>query len=227
MREIVLDTETTGLDHATGDRLVEVACVELVNHVPSGVTFQRYVNPERPMSEGAQAIHGLSDEFLRPFPPFVEIVDELLEFLADAPLVIHNAAFDMGFLNMELTRLGRPPIPGARAIDTVAIARRRFPGARGSLDELCRRFEIDNSMRDLHGALLDARLLADVYLELIGGRQPDLALLGPTVAASAGGPAPVVGQYAGRVPRRHTATAEELAAHAALVAKLKSPLWTN
>jgi DNA polymerase-3 subunit epsilon len=229
MREIVLDTETTGLDHASGDRLVEIACVELINHVPTGATFQRYINPERAMSEGAQAIHGLSDEFLRPQPRFAEIVDDLLAFIGDAPLVIHNASFDMGFLNMELSRLDRPTVPMARAVDTVAMARRRFPGAKVSLDELCRRFEIDNSMRNLHGALLDARLLADVYLELIGGRQPDLALLGAGAAAAAAvaqGIQPIAGRYASRVPRPHEATVEELAAHALLVAKLKAPLWT-
>lgn len=176
MRELVLDTETTGLDPDGGDRIVEIGAVELHNHVPTGRTYHQYLNPERDMPEDAFRVHGLSAEFLADKPRFADIVDDLLAFLGDAALVIHNAAFDMKFLNAELTWAGRPPLPLDRAIDTLTIARQRFPGAPASLDALCRRFGVDNSNRSLHGALLDAEILAEVYLELIGGRQPDFAL---------------------------------------------------
>ncbi|HXM70577.1 MAG TPA: DNA polymerase III subunit epsilon [Thermoanaerobaculia bacterium] len=221
MREIVLDTETTGLDPADGHRIVEIAGLELFNHLPTGKSFQRYVNPERDMPEDARAVHGIGAEQLAGKPKFGEIADELLAFLADAPLVIHNADFDIGFLNVELARLGRPPLPRARAIDTLALARRKFPGAQASLDALCRRFEIDTSARAYHGALVDCDLLSKVYLELIGGRQATLEL--------ASGLAPAAGLADGErpfhPPRPHGTTPEELAAHAALVARLKKPVW--
>jgi len=222
MREIVLDTETTGLDPASGHRIVEIGCVELINHVATGQNFHRYLNPERDIPEEAQAIHGLSAEFLAKHPPFAAIVDDLLAFLADSPLVIHNADFDMKFLNWELTLLRRPALPRDRALDTVQMARRRFPGAPASLDALCRRFAIDNSARDKHGALLDAELLASVYLELIGGREPGLALSArPTGRDSTRPDQP----RAPHPARPHAPSATELAAHAALVDRLPDALW--
>ena len=221
MREIVLDTETTGLDPADGHRIVEVACLELFNHLPTGKTFQRYVDPEREIPEEARAVHGIGAEQLAGKPKFGEIADELLAFLEDAPLVIHNADFDIGFLNAELVRLGRPTLPRERAVDTLALARRKFPGAQASLDALCRRFEIDTSARAYHGALVDCDLLSKVYLELIGGRQATLEL--------ASGLAPAAGAADGerpfRPPRPHEPTPEERAAHEALVARLKKPVW--
>lgn len=176
MREIVLDTETTGLDPLNGDRLVEIGCLELVNRIPSGQTFHAYLNPERAMPAEAFAIHGLSDEFLKDKPLFVTVADDLVGFLGDAPLVIHNAGFDIGFLNAELERAGRPPIGRERLIDTLLIARRKHAGASNRLDDLCARYAIDHSHRTKHGALLDAELLAEVYVELIGARQAQLVL---------------------------------------------------
>ena len=176
MREIVLDTETTGLDPALGDRIVEIGAVELVNHMPTGRSYHAYVNPERDVPQDAVAVHGLSAAFLADKPTFVAIAEEFTAFIGDARLVIHNAGFDMKFLNAELGWAGRPALPLARAVDTIELARRRFPGAQNSLDALCRRFGVDNSAREKHGALLDSELLAEVYLELIGGRQPDLTL---------------------------------------------------
>lgn len=226
MREIVLDTETTGLDPSRGDRLVEIGCVELINHLPSGQVFHRYVNPERDMPEEAFRVHGLSAEFLSGHPVFAAVVKEFLDFIGDAPLVIHNAEFDMKFINAELGRLSIKPIPMVRAIDTVAIARRRFPGAQANLDALCRRFGIDNSSRTKHGALLDAELLAEVYLELVGGRQPGLELAGaPSAARPVGAGAAVAAERVVRPPRPHAASEEELAAHAAFVAKIKNAIW--
>ncbi len=221
MREIVLDTETTGLDPAVGHRIVEVACLELLNHIPTGRTYQSYVNPERDIPPDAFAVHGLSVEFLSDKPCFAEIADKLVEFIADAPLVIHNAEFDVRFLNAEFQRLVRPPLSPERVVDTLQIARQKFPGAPASLDALCRRFAIDNSTRSKHGALLDTELLADVYLELIGGRQAGLELMTAaraTAALAAGGRTP-------RAPRPHAPTEIELVAHAALVAALKDPIW--
>ena len=176
MREIVLDTETTGLNPDNGDRIVEIGAVELLNHVPTGRTYHQYINPERSMPKEAEAVHGLSDEFLADKPVFAAIVDAFLEFIAEDPLVIHNASFDMRFINAELLKTGRQPLPMARAIDTLEIARKRYPGAQNSLDALCRRFSVDNSGREKHGALLDSELLAEVYLELMGGRQPGFGL---------------------------------------------------
>ncbi len=220
MREVVLDTETTGLNPGSGHRIVEIGCVELHNHVRTGRSFHRYVNPERDMPEEAFAIHGTSGAFLAEQPVFAEAAGALLEFLGVAPIVAHNASFDLGFLNAELTRVGMATLPRGRTIDTVTVARRRFPGAQVSLDALCRRFEIDVSARTKHGALLDAELLADVYLELMGGRQPDLALTAATAVV-----APVAAARQRREPRPHAATEAELVAHAALVAQLNNPIW--
>lgn len=176
MREIVLDTETTGLDPLQGDRLVEIGCVELVNRIPSGQTFHAYINPERGMPAEAFAVHGLSEEFLKDKPLFATVADAFLGFLGEAPLVIHNAGFDIGFLNAELERTGRPSIGRERLIDTLLIARRKHAGASNRLDDLCVRYAIDHSRRTKHGALLDAELLAEVYVELIGARQAQLVL---------------------------------------------------
>ncbi|MEQ8586580.1 MAG: DNA polymerase III subunit epsilon [Thalassobaculaceae bacterium] len=230
MREIVLDTETTGLDPDTGDRVVEIGCLELINHVPTGRTLHHYFNPQRDMPEEAFRVHGLSAEFLSGYPTFDVLVEEVLEFLGDATLVIHNASFDMKFLNKELQLVGRPPIPMDRALDTVTMARRKYPGAQVNLDALCRRFEIDNSNRDLHGALIDADLLASVYLELIGGRQPDLMAPPSQDGAASGGPEGGLRmidriERTFRQPRPHAPSADEAAAHAAFLEKLSDPLW--
>ena len=184
MREIVLDTETTGFDPQSGDRIVEIGAIELMGHVPTSNVFHEYIDPEREMPKEAFEVHGLGDEFLRGKPKFAQIGQRFLDFIGDAKLVIHNAAFDMKFLNAELNWMGLPTLPFSRAIDTLEIARRRFPGSPASLDALCRRFTIDNSSRTLHGALLDSEILADVYLELIGGRQPDFALSATAVGSS-------------------------------------------
>lgn len=220
MREIVLDTETTGLDPAEGHRIVEIACIELANHLPTGQVFHRYVNPERAVPPEAQAVHGLTDAFLAQHAPFAAVADDLLAFLAEDPLVIHNAEFDIKFLNAELRRIERPPLACA-VVDTLSLARRRNPGAPASLDALCRRFAIDNSAREKHGARLDCELLAAVYLELIGGRQPglDLAAAARAEAGRRGTARPV------RTPRAHAPSEAERAAHAAFLARLKSPLW--
>jgi DNA polymerase-3 subunit epsilon len=222
MREIVLDTETTGLDPASGHRVVEIGCVELINHVASGQVFHRYLNPERDMPDGAFAVHGLSEEFLSKHPLFAEVAEEFLDFIGDSKLVIHNADFDMKFINWELTLVSRPGLPRDRAIDTVQMARKRFPGSPASLDALCRRFGIDNSARDKHGALLDAELLAEVYLELIGGREPALALL---ASQTSGGAEQRILSREARPPRPHQASAAELAAHEGFIARLTDPLW--
>ena len=222
LREIVLDTETTGLDPAAGHRVVEIGCLELLNHVPTGRSFHRYVNPEREMPMAAYEVHGLSTDFLADKPRFAEIADELVDFIGDAPLVIHNARFDIGFLNAELDRLGRQGLDAGRAVDTVLLARQKFPGAQVSLDALCRRFEIDNSARTKHGALLDAELLAEVYLELIGGRQPTLGLATGTADAIRVRVAP---ERPARPPRPFEPSLAELAAHAAFLEKLKDPIW--
>lgn len=225
MREIVLDTETTGIDALNGDRVVEIGCVELLNHVSTGSHFHVYLNPERDMPAEAFAVHGLSTEFLKDKPLFSEKVSDFLDFIGDAQLVIHNASFDMGFLNAELARIGMKPLRNP-VLDTVQVARRRFPGAPASLDALCRRFEIDNSNRTLHGALLDAQLLAEVYLELMGGRQPDLVLAGGPVNASGGAVAKVDRPF--RPARPHAPSQEELAAHEAFLKGFKAtPLWFN
>lgn len=221
MREIVLDTETTGLDPSAGHRVVEIACIELLNHVPSGAEFHHYLNPERDMPEDALRIHGLSTEFLAAHGLFADIADDFLAFIGNAPLVIHNAAFDIGFLNAELTRAGRNPLDMNRTIDTVAIARRKYPGAQASLDALCKRFEIDLSVREKHGALIDTYLLAAVYLELIGGRQPGFEL----AADASGNPSAPSPLRPHRAARPHAPSEEELAAHAAFIDDLTDPIW--
>ncbi|MGB5949572.1 MAG: DNA polymerase III subunit epsilon [Parvibaculum sp.] len=227
MRQIVLDTETTGLSPQEGHRLVELGCIEVMNHVPTGNVFHRYINPERDMPEGAFKVHGLSSEFLRDKPKFAEIAEEFLAFIAEDELVIHNAAFDMAFLNYELKLVSRPPIAARRAIDTLTIARQRFPGAQNSLDALCKRFDIDNSGRVKHGALLDAELLAEVYLELMGGRQPTL-VLDASAAALSRGVAVAAERRERPVPLASRLTDAERAAHDAFIDTLGGePLWRN
>lgn len=227
MREIVLDTETTGFDPVTGDRLVEIGCLELENHIPTGRNFHRYLNPEREMPDAAFRIHGLSTAFLADKPKFAAVADDFLTFIGDDQLVIHNAEFDMKFINFELEKAGRRALPMQRAIDTVKIARTKFPGSPASLDALCKRFNIDNSNRTLHGALLDAQLLADVYLELLGGRQTGLTLAtqdtgtGDMNFARRAG----AGNRPVREPRPHAPSSDELEAHKAFIAKLKDPVW--
>lgn len=223
MREIVLDTETTGLDPTAGHRVVEIACLELVNRVPSGRRYQTYVNPQRDMPEEAFRVHGLSTEFLSTHPLFTDVAEDFIAFLGDGDLVIHNAEFDLKFLNAELALIDRPPLQGFTVIDTVALARRKFPGAPASLDALCRRFGVDNSGRELHGALLDTLLLAEVYLELMGGRQPGLGL----AAEGAKTEGQVQALRSTRAPRPHTASVEEKAAHAGFVENLQDPIWNK
>ena len=248
LREIVLDTETTGLNPQDGHRIIEIGALELINHMPTGKQLHLYINPERVVEEQAIKVHGITNEFLADKPLFAEIVDEFLDFIGEDVMVIHNAAFDMGFINAELKRLGFNKLPDRRAIDTMMMARRKFPGAKASLDALCHRFNIDNAHRDLHGALVDADLLAEVYLELIGGRQVDLGLSDasipdPIMANSDHGSASThssdliqVGQHesellesqmAGpiRPARPHAASPDEIALHEAFLDSLKDPLW--
>lgn len=228
MREIVLDTETTGFEPDQGDRIVEIGAVELLNHMPTGRTYHQYVNPERAMPAEAFQVHGLGDDFLRDKPVFARIAQEFLAFVEDARLVIHNAAFDMKFLNAELGWAGHPCLPWDRATDTLEIACRRFPGSPASLDALCRRFAIDNSARTLHGALLDSEILAEVYLELIGGRQPDFAL---SIASHDAGSVRNAGARQWRPPPRPAPLSprlskSEAAAHATFVEGLgDAALW--
>lgn len=221
IREIVFDTETTGFDPFTGDRVVEIGAVELINHLPSGRRFHVYINPDRTMPPEALAVHGLTDEFLRDKPRFSDIAADLLAFVgAEARMIAHNAEFDFKFLNAELRRCGHPPLTADRALDTAAMARQKFPGAPASLDALCRRFGVDNSGRDLHGALLDSELLAEVYLELIGGRQPDLVLDAP---ADEDGQAVSLALTPRRVrarPLPPRISVAEIEAHAAFVARM-------
>jgi len=226
MREIVLDTETTGVEANGGDRIVEIGCVELVNHCPSGRSFHVYMNPERPMSDGAFRVHGLSDAFLSDKPLFAAIAEEFVSFIAGARLVIHNAAFDVGFLNMELKRIGRGPIEPSLVVDTLAMARRKHPGASNSLDALCSRYGIDNGRRTKHGALLDAEILAEVYIELIGGKQTTLGL-GVQMNGGQNGLADAVIERPQRLrplaPRLDEAA---IAAHEAFIRSLgKTQLW--
>lgn len=225
MREIILDTETTGLDPLRGDRLVEIGGIELINHFPTGRTFHVYINPERSMPEEAFRVHGLSSEFLSDKPVFASVVDDFVTFIDGAKLVIHNASFDMGFINAELKRAGRDIVGMDRVVDTLSMARRRFVGAANSLDALCSRFGIDNSKRTKHGALLDAELLADVYIELIGGRQASFGL-----SAAAQSSIAVARRAAGPrqrpVPLEPRLTAEEIALHAAFIAEMgEKAIW--
>ncbi|WP_424628803.1 DNA polymerase III subunit epsilon [Bradyrhizobium sp. SYSU BS000235] len=227
MREIVLDTETTGLDPLRGDRLVEIGCVEMVNHMPTGQTFHVYLNPERDMPQEAFAVHGLSSEFLADKPLFAAVVEDFLAFIGDAPLVIHNASFDVGFINAELDRVSLAAIPRDRLVDTLTLARRKHPGVSNRLDDLCSRYAIDNSRRTKHGALLDAELLAEVYIDLIGARQSQLILAETRVSFA-------VGQV--DAPRRQRdvplvsrVTEDDIAAHAAFITTLGggNPIWNE
>jgi DNA polymerase III subunit epsilon len=226
MREIILDTETTGLDPLRGDRLVEIGCVEIFNRMPTGQTYHCHINPERDMPAEAFAVHGLSTEFLATKPLFTEVVDAFLEFIGDAPLVIHNASFDIGFINAELDRIKRPAIPRDRLVDTLLLARRKHPGVSNRLDDLCSRYAIDNSRRTKHGALLDAELLAEVYIDLIGARQSQLILAETHAARTA---------VLGDAPRRQRpeplaprVTEADREAHRAFVATLgDKPIWSD
>jgi len=234
MREIVLDTETTGIDPSDGHRIIEIGAMEMFNQTPTGAQLHLYINPERDIDAGAVAIHGLTLEFLADKPVFADIVAEFLTFIGDSQLVIHNAPFDMGFINAELARLGLPTLPKDRAIDTLMMARRKFPGAQASLDALCRRFEIDNSHRDLHGALVDADLLAAVYIELLGGRQRDLSLE-PEPSTTASSPQDTgsaalsftINDDPSKFDRPHGPSDAELAAHKALLDRFEDPIWSR
>ena len=223
MREIVFDTETTGLDPTAGHRVVEIGCVELINHMPTGQTRQWYINPERDMPEDAFNVHGLSEHFLSDKPVFGAIAVDFLQFVEGAVLIAHNANFDIRFLNSELAALDRPNLAQDKLLDTIAIARKKFPGGQYSLDALCRRFKIDTAARQKHGALLDAELLAEVYLELIGGRQPDLVLSPNQTIVSEVKP----NKHKSRPPRRHDPTAEEETAHLAFISNMKDPIWNK
>ncbi|MGV8955768.1 MAG: DNA polymerase III subunit epsilon [Cypionkella sp.] len=228
MREIVLDTETTGFEPSEGDRIVEIGAVELFNHLPTGRTYHQYINPMRLMPTAAFEVHGLGDDFLRAYPVFRDIGQAFLDFIGDAQLVIHNAAFDMKFLNHELNAVGMPTLPMARATDTLLIARRKFPGSPASLDALCRRFGIDNSAREKHGALLDSEILAEVYLELVGGRQPDFGL-NSAAQSNTSGAAQRSDDWRPRpraTPLPTRLTEAESAAHAAFVDKMgDAAIW--
>ena len=227
MREIIFDTETTGFDPRTGDRMVEIGCIEMFNRIPTGNTFHAYFNPERSMPAAAEAVHGLNDAFLSDKPRFSERCAELLEFIADSPLVAHNAGFDFGFLDAELALCGLDPVCRSRMIDTVALAKVRHPGAKLSLDALCTRYGIDRSHRTKHGALLDAELLAQVYVELCGGRQIGLELVDDTETAAVTTTTRIVRDRPFRAPRPHAASVEELARHAAFLAEaVDAPLWS-
>lgn len=220
MREIVFDTETTGLDVNTGHRIVELGCVELIDKVKTGRVFHRYINPQRDIPKASEQVHGLTEQFLSDKPVFKEVAEEFMAFISKDVLVIHNASFDMKFINFELDRVNIPPIPFMRAVDTLEIARKKFPGAKASLDALCSRFNISLEKRDKHGALLDAELLADVYIELVGGAQGMMAL--ESVAPKAEGEKKVFGRLE---PRAHTPSSEELEAHALFLKKIKEPVW--
>ena len=225
MREIILDTETTGLDALNGDRLVEIGCVELINRMPTGQTFHRYINPQRDMPREAFAVHGLSAEFLADKPLFNAVADEFLTFIDDAPLVIHNASFDIGFINAELERSGRKALPRERLVDTLLLARRKHPGVSNRLDDLCSRYSIDNSRRTKHGALLDAELLAEVYIDLIGARQSQLGLAQSTDTRRRAGDAPRRQRMMPLAPR---VTDADRDAHRAFVATLgEKQIWSD
>lgn len=223
MREIVFDTETTGMDPFAGDRIVEIGAVELYNHLPTGKTLQLYINPEREVPQEAIAVHGITNEFLRDKPIFSQVYSDFIDFIGeDSTLVAHNAEFDMKFVNWELEQVGHKAIPPNRVVDSLKIARQKFPGSPANLDALCRRFAIDNTERTYHGALLDSELLAEVYLELLGGRQRGLGLMDDKKGGK-GGKGAVERPF--REPRPHAATAEELAAHKEFLGELTDPLW--
>ena len=225
MRKIVLDTETTGLDVASGHRIIEIGAIELINYVPTEKQFHQYINPHRAIDSGAFEVHGLSETFLSDFPPFSEIVAEFIEFIGSDDLIIHNAPFDIGFINSELARGGHSKISKHRLIDTLAIARKRYPGAQASLNALCRRFEINNSHRNLHGALVDADLLAAVYLELIGGKQPGFTLTRELDSLRKDVELSLPKER--RAIRTFQPTQEELSAHSFLVERIANPIWKN
>ena len=244
MREIALDTETTGINPRDGHRIIEIGCLELLHHLPTGNKLHIYINPEREIDEGAVKIHGITSDFLADKPVFADIADEFLDFIGDDPMVIHNAPFDMGFLNAELARLDRPVLPMDRSIDTLMMARKKFPGAQANLDALCRRFEIDNDHRDLHGALVDADLLASVYIELLGGKQPGLGLDGAggtvtgqnkpagrrlsdskTGMAADGNRHFAIDDTVIRPVRPHAPSADEQAAHDRFLDGMENPIW--
>ena len=228
MKEIVLDTETTGMDPSSGDRIIEIGCVELINLIPSGKTLQIYINPERDIPAEATAVHGITDEFVKDRPVFAQVYTEFLDFIEGGRLVIHNAEFDMKFLNWELKNVGHPAISWSKVIDTLGMARKKFPGSPANLDALCRRFAIDNTERTYHGALLDSELLAEVYLELLGGRQHGLTLSDANTAKDKTKNAKAqTAKRTFREPRPHSANAEELAAHKELLEKLKDPIWSK
>jgi DNA polymerase-3 subunit epsilon len=231
MREVIFDTETTGLDPKTGDRMVEIGCIEMVGRVETGRTFHAYFNPERDMPVEAERVHGLSAAFLATKPKFAELADELLEFLGDAPLVAHNAGFDFGFLNAELERIGRAAIGMERMVDTVQLARKKHPGSKLSLDALCTRYGIDRSHRVKHGALLDAELLAQVYVELTGGRQIGLGLVAEetitTVETNIVALGTARAERPVRPPRPHAATPEELERHREFIAGIDNAIWSR
>ena len=226
-REIVFDTETTGFDPENGDRLVEIGAVELINHIPTGVTYHQYINPERDVPEEAYKIHGLSYEYLKDFPTFAQVADEWVEFVGDATLVAHNAKFDINFINYELNQLGKEGYSWDRVVDTLEIAKILFPGARNNLDALCRRFNVDNTERTLHGALLDAQLLAEVYLELLGGREPSFLLdkNKKQAAAVQVSEFDIVRKF--REPRIFALSEEDMKLHNDFLStKIKGALWT-
>ena len=221
MREVVLDTETTGLDPGEGHRVVEIGCIELINHIPTGEVFHTYLNPERSMPHEALAVHGLDGEFLAKQPLFADVANAFVDFVVGSTLVIHNASFDLKFINSELRLAGHAGLELEKVIDTLEVAHHKFPGAPASLDALCRRFGIDNSDRTKHGALLDAELLSCVYIELIGGRQTALGLRQePALSVAA-----VADEIAARPPRPHAPTSRELEAHASFMAHLENPIW--
>ncbi len=219
VREIALDTETTGLSPADGHRIIEIGCVEMVNQVKTGRTLQVYLNPERDVPMEAQRVHGISTEFLRDKPKFHEVAQQFLEFISDSKLIIHNAAFDMQFINSELVKVGQQALPMSRALDTLLLARSKFPGQSNNLDALCKRFNIDKSHRKFHGALLDSELLADIYLHLCGGRQSSIDLSQNTVKSA------VEIKRTYRNPRPHKATLEEVELHQQFISKIKNALW--
>lgn len=227
MREIIFDTETTGLDPKTGDRMVEIGCIEMVNRVLTGRTFHAYFNPQRTMPAEAEAVHGLSDSFLADKPLFDALAQDLLEFIGDSPLIAHNAGFDFAFLNAELSLCGLPAVGDHRKVDTVALARIRHPGAKLSLDALCTRYGIDRSHRTRHGALLDAELLAQVYVELTGGRQIGLELAGDAVELVVTTATTIVRERIFRAPRPHAPSEAELERHSAFIGAMENPLWAR
>ena len=227
MREIVLDTETTGFEPQDGHRIVEIGCVEIVNQIPTGRTYHQYINPDRDMPTEAYDVHGISEEFLADKPRFTEIVKDFIDFIGDDVLVIHNAEFDMRFINWELKLAGFPALPDSQAVDTLAIARKKFPGSPASLDALCRRFAIDNSNRTFHGPLLDSELLAEVYLHLLGGRQHGLSLNEDSNGGMRRSAVLTDIKRQNRPHRNFEVPEAERAAHEAMLADMKSPMWNN